>query len=93
MISGIDFTLIIIILPVIFITLFETFGWYLTLNTKNEKINFTQLYLLRTAIDSVQYSVPGGFAAAELLRPVMLKKIFGMPMNRAVASGIITKLN
>jgi hypothetical protein len=82
-----------IILPVIFITLFETYGWYLTLNTKNEKINFTQLYLLRTAIDSVQNSIPGGFAAAELLRPVMLKRNFGMPMNRAVASGIITKLN
>jgi hypothetical protein len=93
LISGLDFTLILIILPIIFITLFETFGWYLTLNTKNEKINFTQLYLLRTAIDSVQNSIPGGFAAAELLRPVMLKRNFGMPMNRAVASGIITKLN
>ncbi|MGE5846751.1 MAG: lysylphosphatidylglycerol synthase transmembrane domain-containing protein [Ignavibacteria bacterium] len=93
LISDIDFTLLLIIIPVIFITLFETFGWYLTLNTKNEKINFTQLYLLRTAIDSVQNSIPGGFAAAELLRPVMLRRNFGMPMNRAVASGIITKLN
>jgi len=93
LLSGIDFVLILIILPVIFLTLFETFGWYLTLNTENKKINLTQLYLLRTAIDSVQNSVPGGFAAAELLRPVLLKRNFGMPMNRGVASGIITKLN
>jgi len=73
--------------------LFETFGWYLTLRAKNEKINFPQLYLLRTAIDSVQNSVPGGFAAAELLRPILLKRNFGLAINKGVASGIITKLN
>jgi hypothetical protein len=93
LISSIDFIFILIIIPVIFITLFETFGWYLTLNTKNEKINFAQLYLLRTAIDSVQNSIPGGFAAAELVRPILLKRNFGMELNRGVASGIITKLN
>jgi len=80
-------------LPIIFITLFETIGWYLTLKTKNEKINFRQLYLLRTAIDSVQNSIPAGFAAAELLRPILLKRNFGLAINKGVGSGIITKLN
>jgi hypothetical protein len=75
------------------ITLFETLGWHLTLRTGKTKINFARLYLLRTAIDSVQYSIPFGFAAAELFRPLLLQKNFGIEVTRGVASGIVTKLN
>lgn len=80
-------------MPAAFVILFESAGWYFSLKIKKEKLHFTKLYLLRTAIDSIHYSVPGGFAAAELLRPLLLKRNMGIEINRGIASGIVTKLS
>ena len=53
----------------------------------------SRLALIRVATDALLYSLPGGVAVAEAMRPVLLKRQFGIELTEGIGSCIITKIN
>jgi uncharacterized membrane protein YbhN (UPF0104 family) len=91
-ISGSGFALPLILLPYGLVFLAESFAWRLTIrHTPAPRVG--KLYLIRMATDALLYSIPGGVAVAEPMRPVLLQRQCGIDMTEGIGSCIITKIN
>ncbi len=91
-ISGSGFVLPLILLPYGLIFLAETFAWRLTIRGSPGP-NPGRLYLIRMATDAILYTIPGGVALAEPMRPVLLQRQCGIELTEGIGSSIITKIN
>ncbi len=91
-ISGSGFALTLILLPYALIFLAETLDWRLTIR-QTPGPGTGKLYLIRVATDALLYSIPGGVALAEPMRPVLLQKLCRIELTEGIGSSIITKIN
>ena len=91
-ISESGFLLLFVLLPYGLIILAESIAWRLTIRRKPGP-EPGRLCLIRVATDAILYSVPGGVALAEPMRPVLLQKQCGIEMTEGIGSCIITKIN
>jgi len=91
-IRGIGPAAILLVLPYGLVFLAETFAWRLTIRSEPPP-KVLPMYLVRVATDALLYSIPGGVAVAEPLRPVLLKRECGLDVTEGIGSCIITKIN
>jgi uncharacterized protein (TIRG00374 family) len=91
-ISEGGFPLLFVLLPYGLIILAESIAWRLTIRRKPGP-EPGRLCLIRMATDAILYSVPGGVALAEPMRPVLLQKACGIELTEGIGSCIITKIN
>jgi uncharacterized protein (TIRG00374 family) len=82
----------VIVLPYGFVFLAESLAWRLTIR-KDPLPRIAPMFLLRVATDALAYSIPGGVAVAEPMRPVLLRRECGVDMTEGIGSSIITKIN
>ncbi len=79
------------VLPYAFVFLAESLAWQQTL-AGDPTPGLGKLYLIRMATDALLYSIPGGVAVAEPMRPVLLQKHCGIGLAEGIGSCIITKI-
>jgi hypothetical protein len=91
-IRGGGLALLVILLPYGFIFLMESLAWQFTIGGP-VRPGLGKLYLIRVATDALMYSIPGGVAVAEPMRPVLLQKKCGIELTEGIGSCIITKIN
>ncbi|HEX7571949.1 MAG TPA: lysylphosphatidylglycerol synthase transmembrane domain-containing protein [Bacteroidota bacterium] len=91
-IRGIGPAALLILLPYGFVFLVESFAWRLAIR-RDPPPGIGLLLLVRVATDALLYSIPGGVAIAEPMRPVLLKRECGVDMTEGIGSCIITKIN
>jgi hypothetical protein len=84
--------LLVILLPYGFIFLMESLAWQFTIGGP-VRPGLGKLYLIRVATDALMYSIPGGVAVAEPMRPLLLQKKCGIGLTEGIGSCIITKIN
>ena len=101
--SGLDFSLVglrigesgvallLVLVPYSLIFLAESIAWRLSIRRRPGP-GLGSLYLIRVATDAILYSVPGGVALAEPLRPVLLRRRCGVELTEGIGSCIITKI-
>lgn len=92
-IDSIGLSILFIFVPYLFIMLSDTVGWYNCFGKKMRQIWLGKLYLIRFATETLQTSLPGGTAYAELVRPFILKKQMNLEYPKSVSADIITKVN
>ena len=86
------FAILLVLLPYGLVFLMESLAWQLTImGTPRPKLG--KLYLIRMATDALLYSIPGGVAVAEPMRPVLLRRQCGIELTEGIGSCIITKIN
>lgn len=91
-ISEGGFPLLLILVPYGLVFLSESRAWQLTIRS-NPRPGLGRLYLMRMATDALLYTIPGGVAVAEPMRPVMLQRQCGIGLTEGIGSCIITKIN
>jgi len=91
-IGGSGFALSLILLPYGLVLLAESFAWRLTIR-RAPGPGPGRLYLIRMATDAILYSIPGGVAVAEPMRPALLQRQCGIDLTEGIGSCIITKIN
>jgi len=91
-ISEGGFALLLILLPYGLVFLTESLAWQFTIGG-TPRPGLGKLYLIRMATDALFYSIPGGVAVAEPMRPVLLQKQCGIDLTEGIGSCIITKIN
>jgi uncharacterized protein (TIRG00374 family) len=91
-ISGSGFAIVLAFLPYALVFLTESFAWRLSIR-HNPRPAVGRLYLIRMATDALLYSIPGGVAVAEPMRPVLLQRQCGVELTEGIGSCIITKIN
>jgi uncharacterized membrane protein YbhN (UPF0104 family) len=91
-IKGIGPAAILIVLPYGLVFLTESLAWRVTIR-KDPLPGTGSMFLVRMATDALLYSIPGGVAVAEPMRPVLLKRECGVDMTEGIGSCIITKIN
>ena len=91
-ISGSGFAVVLVFLPYALVFLTESLAWRLTIR-HNPRPGVGRLYLIRMATDALLYSIPGGVAVAEPMRPVLLQRQCGVELTEGIGSCIITKIN
>ena len=91
-ISGSGVALLVILLPYGFVFLTESLAWRLSIR-HTPRPGLGKLYLIRMATDALLYSIPGGVAVAEPMRPVLLQRECGVDLTEGIGSCIITKIN
>jgi uncharacterized protein (TIRG00374 family) len=90
-IGGGGFALLLILLPYGFVFLTESLAWRFTI-VGTHRPSLGKLYLIRMATDALLYSIPGGVAVAEPMRPILLQKQCGIELTEGIGSCIITKI-
>ncbi len=90
-ISESRFALLLVLVPYSLVFLVESVAWRLAIRRRPAP-GTGSLYLIRVATDAIFYSVPGGVAVAEALRPVLLRRRCGVDLTEAMGSCIITKI-
>ena len=91
-IRGIGLAALVIAIPFGLIFLVESLAWRLTIR-RDPPPGVGLLLLVRVATDALLYSIPGGVAIAEPMRPVLLKRECGVDLTEGVGSCILTKIN
>ena len=91
-IKGIGPAAFLIVIPFGFVFLVESLAWRLTIRT-DPPPRLRSLFLIRMATDAVLYSIPGGVAFAEPMRPLLLKRECGVDVTEGIGSCIIIKIN
>jgi uncharacterized protein (TIRG00374 family) len=91
-IRGIGPAACVILLPYGIVFLVETVAWRLTIRTAPLP-RLRPLFLIRVATDALLYSIPGGVAIAEPMRPLLLKRECGVDLTEGIGSCIIMKIN
>lgn len=91
-IGGIGPAAFVILLPYGLVFLVESFAWRLTIRS-DPPPGVGPVFLVRVATDALSYSIPGGVAVAEPMRPVLLKRECDVNMTEGIGSCIITKIN
>ena len=91
-ISGSGLALLLILLPYGLVFVTESLAWRLSIR-HNPRPGLGKLYLIRMATDALLYSIPGGVAVAEPMRPVLLQRQCGVELTEGIGSCIITKIN
>jgi len=71
----------------------DSIGWYNCFKNNKNFLKLKKLYFLRIATETLQTSLPGGAAYAELIRPYLLKKHIGFEYPETISANIITKIN
>jgi uncharacterized protein (TIRG00374 family) len=82
----------VILLPYGLVFLAESYAWRFTIRTDRPPA-IARLFRVRVATDALLYSIPGGVAIAEPLRPILLRRECGVDMTEGIGSCIITKIN
>ncbi len=91
-IRGIGPAALLIVIPYGIVFLVESQAWRLTIR-RDPLPRLRPLFLIRVATDALLYSIPGGVAVAEPMRPVLLKRECGVDMTEGIGSCIIMKIN
>ncbi len=92
-IALLGFPVFIIFIPYLIITASDTLGWYNSFGNKGLQIAIKKLFLLRLGTETLQISLPGGAAYAELVRPLLLKNHLNLDYPISITANIITKVN
>ncbi len=91
-VRGIGPLAILLLLPYGFVFLAESLAWRLTIRV-DPPPGTGALFLIRTATDALLYSLPGGVAVAEPMRPLLLKRQCDVDITEGIGSSIIMKIN
>jgi len=91
-VRGIGPLAFLLLLPYGFVFLSESFAWRLTIRM-DPPPRTGRLFLIRTATDALLYSIPGGVAVGEPMRPLLLKRECGVDITEGIGSSIIMKIN
>ena len=92
-ISELGLPVLIITIPYFLIILSDTCGWLISFGKNNRLITLRKLFLIRIATETLQTSLPGGAAYAELVRPLILKKYYNLRYPESISADLITKIN
>jgi hypothetical protein len=92
-IYSLGLPILIIFVPYFIITLSETLGWKNCFEKNKSSFSLWKLFLLRLSTETLQTSLPGGAAYAELIRPYLLKKHLKIEYPESISADIITKVN
>lgn len=92
-IYSIGLPILIIFIPYFFILFNDTLGWFNCFEKKKSHISLWKLFLLRLSTETLQTSLPGGAAYAEMVRPYLLKKHLQIEYPESISADIITKIN
>jgi putative membrane protein len=80
----------IILIPYIFVYLFDALGWRMTLGEKAREIGFLQLFLSRMAGEAINYITPSAYLGGEPVKAYLLQK-HGIPLVDGLASVVTAK--
>jgi len=92
-IYSLGLPVLLILIPYLFIILTDSAGWFNSFGSRNLHKSFYKLFVLRLATESLQTSLPGGAAYAEIIRPYLLKKHLEIDYTESIPANIITKIN
>ena len=92
-IKSIGYPVIIIFIPYIIIIVNDSVGWFNCFARRLSGRSLGKLITLRLATETLQTSLPGGAAYAELARPFLLNKHLKIGYTESIAANIITKVN
>lgn len=82
-----------IFLPVLMMSLADSQAWAACFITGRRGFTFPEAFTFRVATDALHNSLPAGVAVAETVRPMVAKRLLGVPYPDGIAAGIISKLN
>jgi putative membrane protein len=88
--SRLGFNALIVLVPYLFVYLFDALGWRMTLGQKAKSIGFPQLFLSRMAGEAVNYITPSAYLGGEPVKAYLLHKR-GIPLVEGLASVVTAK--
>ena len=80
----------IILLPLLAVYLFETYGWQLTLGPWTKQVSFFRLFAVRMAGEAINATTPTGMVGGEPMKAYLLKR-YDVPMVDGLASLVTAK--
>jgi uncharacterized protein (TIRG00374 family) len=78
-------------LPAFFILLSDTVAWRATFE-RPHRLPLAPLWSIRATVDAVTGTLPGGVAAGESLRVLLLERRFGMSIAEAASNAVVSRL-
>jgi hypothetical protein len=84
-------TMALVLLPFLAAMIIDTAGWRVVLTRIGRPLPFLSLLRIRLAAEGALLSLPGGSIAAEVLKPMLLDRLHGVPVNAGAASVLIKK--
>ncbi len=92
-IYGLGLPALLIFIPYFFIILSDSCGWLISFGKNSRLMPLKKLFPIRLATETLQTSLPGGAAYAEVVRPFILKKYFNLQFTESISADLITKIN
>ncbi len=78
--------LLVVLVPQLLALAVETWGWKLTLDELDHRVDYGRLFNVRTATEAVGQTLPAGVVFCETLKPVLLNHHCGMPFGAGVGA-------
>ena len=69
----------------------ESYGWKLALRVIGREVPFLPLFRVRVATEALTQSLPAGVLVGESVKPMLLKRRLGLPLNDGVAAIVARK--
>jgi hypothetical protein len=80
-----------VLLPFLIGMAVDTVGWRAVLTRLGRPLPYFSLLRIRLAAEGALLSLPGGAIAAEVLKPMLLARVHGVPVSAGTASVLIKK--
>jgi uncharacterized membrane protein YbhN (UPF0104 family) len=78
-------------IPAFFVLLSDTVAWRATFERPSQ-FPLAPLWRVRASVDAVAGSLPGGVAAGEPLRVLLLERRFGLPIAEGASNALVSRL-
>ncbi len=88
LISHIGIAILLIPLPYVVTSIFDTLGWKAVFPTLERDVPFLQLFGIKLISEAMLMSLPGGTALAESIKPYLMKKRCGVPVSESIPLGV-----
>jgi uncharacterized protein (TIRG00374 family) len=91
LIGKIGAPIALVLLPYLFIGIFDSLAWKITIESVTQKVPYLRLLYIRLCTEAMLMSLPGGAAIAEAAKPYLLKRNVGMSTTEAIAIVAVKK--
>jgi hypothetical protein len=81
--------LLLVPVPYIATSFFDTLGWRQTFPLVGRSVVFSKLFSIKLMSEAMLMSLPGGTALAESLKPLLLNRICVIPISEGIATGVM----
>ncbi|RFM25086.1 MAG: UPF0104 family protein [Candidatus Thermochlorobacter aerophilum] len=81
--------LLLVPIPYIIASFFDTLGWRQTFPLIGRSVFFSKLFSVKLMSEAMLMSLPGGTALAESLKPLLLNRICAISVSEAIATGMM----